>query len=64
MTKSEINHFDTKNENKIEKLKTNVLALEVVFLLFVLFETYKIYRVLKDEWDFLTSMEEPPKHRE
>ena len=64
MTKSEINHFDTTNENKIEKLKSRVLALELVFLLFVLFETYKIYRVLKDEWDFLTSLEDPIKHRE
>ena len=32
--------------------------LEVIFLAFVLFETYKIYKILKEEWDFLTSLEQ------
>jgi len=57
-TKAEIDHFNTSHENKVDKKKSNALMLEVIFLAFVLFETYKIYKILKEEWDFLTSLEQ------
>jgi len=39
--------------------------LEFLFLLFVLFETYKIYTTLQDEWEFMSGLERPvPKDRQ
>ena len=52
-TKAELNHFDQSNENGVDGKKSSALWLELFFLLFVLFETYKIYTTLEDEWKFM-----------
>ena len=56
-TKAEIGHFNSAHESSVDKKKSNALMLEAFFLVFVLFETYKTYKTLKEEWDFLTSLE-------
>lgn len=62
-TKSEFNHFDLSNESDVDSKKKTILLWELVFVLFVIFETYKIIITLKTEWIFLTSLEIPPKYR-
>lgn len=53
----ELNHFDQSNENGVDGKKSSALWLEFFFLLFVLFETYKIYTTLQDEWEFMGTLE-------
>jgi hypothetical protein len=62
-TKCESFHFDVGNDNPIDQKKLYILIWEIIYLLFVAFETIKILTVLKDEWLFLSSLEIKPKYR-
>lgn len=57
-TKAEINHFDTSSENTIEARKSSAHWLEFLFLLFVIYQTFKLVMKIHDEWALMSKIED------
>ena len=56
-----INHYDSSTESEFSTRKSSASWLEFWFLVYTLYETYKLISMLLSEWRFMTELEEPLK---